>query len=165
MTREPDVGDTFGRYELRSRLGQGGMGTVYRAFDTGHGRTVALKLLLPSLAQDPAFRERFDRESHIAAREDDQLGTIEESVIVRAERRFDHASIGDSHGIHCRLEDSVELGTITVGGADVRRGQRCVLDQRFEGGFEQQFVATLPEQQLTVRQQIERSGLWRRHFG
>ncbi|MBB2893696.1 serine/threonine-protein kinase [Flexivirga oryzae] len=68
MTREPDVGDTFGRYELRSRLGQGGMGTVYRAFDTGHGRTVALKLLLPSLAQDPAFRERFDRESHIAAR-------------------------------------------------------------------------------------------------
>jgi len=55
------------RYELRRVLGQGGMATVYLAYDLKHGREVALKVLLPGLA---AFLgvERFLREIQIAAR-------------------------------------------------------------------------------------------------
>ncbi|MGE0711746.1 MAG: protein kinase [Planctomycetota bacterium] len=50
---------TFGRFELREALGQGGAGTVYRAFDPRAGREVALKLLLHD---SPRARARFARE-------------------------------------------------------------------------------------------------------
>ncbi|MBX9638941.1 MAG: serine/threonine protein kinase [Mycobacteriaceae bacterium] len=64
----PRLGARFGPYELRSLLGTGGMGEVYRAYDTARGRTVALKLLRPDLAADPEYQERFRRESRVAAR-------------------------------------------------------------------------------------------------
>jgi eukaryotic-like serine/threonine-protein kinase len=51
------------RYEIRSRLGIGGMAEVVLARDTALGRLVALKLLAPALAGDPAFVERFRREA------------------------------------------------------------------------------------------------------
>ncbi|MEO3761654.1 serine/threonine-protein kinase [Mycobacterium sp. B14F4] len=62
------LGTTFGPYELQSLIGVGGMGEVYRAYDTAKERTVALKLLRPDMAADPAFQERFRRESRVAAR-------------------------------------------------------------------------------------------------
>nr|WP_235916467.1 serine/threonine-protein kinase [Spelaeibacter cavernicola] len=62
------VGTRFGAYELRSLLGEGGMGEVYEAYDTGKDRTVALKLLSDRLAKNPTYQERFRRESHAAAR-------------------------------------------------------------------------------------------------
>ena len=56
--------DAFaGRYEVRSRLGVGGMAEVVLARDTALGRLVALKLLAPGLAADPIFVERFRREA------------------------------------------------------------------------------------------------------
>jgi serine/threonine-protein kinase len=58
----------FGPYELRSRLGVGGMGEVYQAYDTVKDRIVALKLLRPEFAADQGFQERFRRESRMAAR-------------------------------------------------------------------------------------------------
>lgn len=62
------VGTMFGRYELQSLLGAGGMGEVYRAYDTVKDRSVALKLLRPEFATDDRFIERFRRESKLAAR-------------------------------------------------------------------------------------------------
>ena len=52
----------LGPYEIRSRLGRGGMGAVYEAVDTTSGDTVAVKVLASHLADDPGVRSRFDAE-------------------------------------------------------------------------------------------------------
>jgi serine/threonine-protein kinase len=62
------LGTHFGPYELQELIGMGGMGEVYRAFDTVRERMVAIKVLRTDLAADPTFQERFRRESRVAAR-------------------------------------------------------------------------------------------------
>jgi CheY-like chemotaxis protein/predicted Ser/Thr protein kinase len=61
------AGTVLGGYRLHELIGRGGMGVVYRAEHLHLARTVALKLLLPELAGDASFRERFLRESRTAA--------------------------------------------------------------------------------------------------
>jgi serine/threonine protein kinase len=62
------LGTRFGPYELHSVIGVGGMGEVYRAYDTVKERTVAVKLLRAEMAADERYQERFRRESRLAAR-------------------------------------------------------------------------------------------------
>jgi serine/threonine protein kinase, bacterial len=62
------LGTQFGPYELRSLIGVGGMGEVYRAYDTVRDRMVAVKVLRAEMAADPSYQERFRRESRVAAR-------------------------------------------------------------------------------------------------
>jgi serine/threonine protein kinase len=61
------VGMQIAGYRLEELVGRGGMGVVYRAHDLALERSIALKLLSPNLADDPAFRERFLVESRLAA--------------------------------------------------------------------------------------------------
>lgn len=56
------------RYQIGELLGRGGMADVHVGLDTRLGRRVAIKLLKPSLANDPAFRTRFRQEAQAAAR-------------------------------------------------------------------------------------------------
>src|SRR6188508_71430 len=60
-------GARLGPYQITGALGEGGMGEVYRAHDTRLNRTVALKVLPPHLAEDPAARARFVREGQALA--------------------------------------------------------------------------------------------------
>lgn len=57
----------FAGYRVEEVAGRGGMGVVYRATQLALDRTVALKLIVPELAENADFRERFKRESHLAA--------------------------------------------------------------------------------------------------
>ncbi|MEP7135652.1 MAG: protein kinase [Chloroflexota bacterium] len=67
--------EKFSRYEIGIELGQGGMATVYRAYDPLFERDVALKILKHELLQEPQLKERFERETKIIAK-------LEHAVIV-----------------------------------------------------------------------------------
>jgi hypothetical protein len=66
-TRGLERGTTFARrFEIIEEIGRGGMGTVYKAFDTKIREVVALKLLKPDIAADPDIIERFQNEMKLA---------------------------------------------------------------------------------------------------
>src|SRR5690606_33397570 len=65
---EPRPGSTLGQIRLMEPIGSGAMGTVYRAWQAGMEREVAVKLLRADLAGDPQLRRRFLREARAAAR-------------------------------------------------------------------------------------------------
>src|ERR1022692_1809035 len=60
-------GTILGQYEIRSSVGAGGMGEVYRAHDTRLDREVAIKVLPESLTSDPDRLRRFEQEARAAA--------------------------------------------------------------------------------------------------
>lgn len=95
----PSVGTRFGPYELRSVIGIGGMGEVYRAYDTQRERMVALKVLRTDVAADPSFQARFRRESRIAAR-------LQEPHVIPV---HDHGDIGGVLYIDMRLVEGPSL--------------------------------------------------------
>ncbi|HEX5374882.1 MAG TPA: serine/threonine-protein kinase [Solirubrobacterales bacterium] len=67
---EPSIGSTLAGYRIDSLIARGGMGVVYRATQVALDRPVALKVIARELAEDAGFRERFLRESRLAARLD-----------------------------------------------------------------------------------------------
>ncbi|MGH2500665.1 MAG: protein kinase domain-containing protein, partial [Candidatus Limnocylindria bacterium] len=87
------------RYELRERIGRGGMAEVHRAFDRQLGREVAVKLLHAAHASEAAMVERFKREALTA-------GSIEHPNIVRV-----HDS-GVADGTHYLVMEHVGGGTL-----------------------------------------------------
>ncbi|HEX6213282.1 MAG TPA: protein kinase [Vicinamibacterales bacterium] len=61
------VGETLDRYRIESKLGEGGMGVVYKALDPQLDRTVAIKVIRRDLTPDPDRLERFAREARSAS--------------------------------------------------------------------------------------------------
>jgi serine/threonine-protein kinase len=101
------VPEKFGRYELQELLGRGGMGEVYRAYDTVRDRIVALKLLPKHLAADESFKTRFRRESRMAAR-------LSEPHIVPI---HDFGEIDGQLFLDMRLVEGRDLGSLLTDGA------------------------------------------------
>ena len=62
-----EAGSRLGAYEVLAKIGEGGMGEVYKARDTRLDRTVAIKVLSAAVASDPHFHQRFDREARIVS--------------------------------------------------------------------------------------------------
>lgn len=65
---EDVTGKQFGPYRILAPLGEGGMAAVYKAFQPGVDRFVALKVLPQQYAKDPQFVERFEREAKVLAK-------------------------------------------------------------------------------------------------
>jgi serine/threonine protein kinase len=65
----PDlIGANIRGYELLERIGAGGFGAVYRAYQTTISREVAIKIILPGWANNPEFIRRFETEAQVIAR-------------------------------------------------------------------------------------------------
>jgi serine/threonine-protein kinase len=112
------LGTRFGPYELRSLIGVGGMGEVYRAHDTVRDRMVAVKLLRPEVAADPSFQERFRRESRVAAR-------LQEPHVIPV---HDFGAIDGTLYIDMRLVDGASLKDVlrTQGPLEPRRAASII---------------------------------------
>jgi hypothetical protein len=94
--------EQFGPYRLDELIGRGGMGEVYRAFDTTRDRAVAVKRLPRHLADDRGYAGQFRRESRIAAR-------LREPHIIPI---HDFGEIDGTLYIDMRLVEGVNLATL-----------------------------------------------------
>jgi serine/threonine protein kinase/Tol biopolymer transport system component len=61
------IGQTISHYRILEKLGEGGMGAVFRAHDTTLDRDVAIKILPPDIAEDPQYLARFEQEAKTVA--------------------------------------------------------------------------------------------------
>jgi serine/threonine protein kinase len=62
------LGSTLGPYRILEQIGLGGMATVYKAYQPGMDRLVALKVLPQHYARDPRFVKRFEQEARVIAK-------------------------------------------------------------------------------------------------
>ncbi|MFG0318436.1 MAG: protein kinase [Planctomycetota bacterium JB042] len=97
--------ERLGEFELKERLGDGGMGVVYRAVQTSLGREVALKLIRPERLLVPGARERFRREARAVA-------TLEHEGIVPIH------TVGEERGLPYFVMERIEGATV----AEILRG-------------------------------------------
>ena len=100
------MGSELAGYRLETLVGRGGMGVVYRAYDLALERPVALKILAPELAEDERFRERFLRESRLAA-------SIDHPNIVPV---YDAGEVAGELYIAMRYVDGAELKQLLAEG-------------------------------------------------
>jgi serine/threonine protein kinase len=82
-----------GRFLVQSRVGRGGMGEVYRAFDTRLKRPIALKRLAPQLRNDPLYRRRFQEEGENASRLSDPTLPRFTTSLTKGKRSFSSWSL------------------------------------------------------------------------
>jgi serine/threonine-protein kinase len=97
VTLQP--GNRLGNYEIIEKIGAGGMGAVYKGYQTALGRYVAIKVLPPQTAGDPSFAERFAQEAKA-------IGKLRHPNIVTA---FDFAHDGD---IAYLVSEFIDGGTL-----------------------------------------------------
>ena len=93
------TGARFGPYEILAPFGAGGMGEVYRARDTRLNRDVAIKVLPPSVADDPDRLARFTREAQL-------LASLSDPHIARVH------GVEDAGGIRALVMELVEGPTL-----------------------------------------------------
>lgn len=112
------VGSTFAGCRLEGVAGRGGMGVVYRATQLALSRPVALKAIAPQFAEDAAYRERFKRESHLAASIDHpnvipvyEAGELEDTLYLIM-RWVDGIDLGDRLRTDGALAPADAIGTL-----------------------------------------------------
>jgi serine/threonine-protein kinase len=107
-----DPGTRLGRYEIRSQIGAGGMGEVYRALDTDLDRTVAIKILPAALASNPQRLQRFTQEAKAAsALNHPHILTIHE-IGAQDEIQFIATEFIDGETLRIRISQGMKLGDL-----------------------------------------------------
>jgi YVTN family beta-propeller protein len=104
MASDPRIGTEIAGYRIERLVGRGGMGIVYLAQHLRLNRRVALKLLTPEFAEDPKFRDRFVRESQLAA-------SLEHPNIIPI---YDAGEEGDLLYIAMRFVEGTDLKSVIV---------------------------------------------------
>ena len=104
------MSEQFGHYVLETMIGRGGMGEVYRAYDTDKDRVVALKRLPKDLVADEVFEARFRRECRLAAR-------LNEPHVIPI---HDFGEIEGHLYLDMRLVEGVDLSTVIHDGGPMR---------------------------------------------
>ncbi len=118
-----DLG-TLGEYQLLEKLGEGGMGTVYKALQTKLDKTVALKVLPQQRTADPNAVARFEREMKA-------IGRLEHPNIVRA---LDAREIDGTHLLVMEYVAGIDLGDVSRLCGSLRIADACeVIRQAAEG--------------------------------
>jgi tRNA A-37 threonylcarbamoyl transferase component Bud32 len=93
------IGEHIGPYKIAAAIGQGGMATVYKAYQPAFDRYVAIKVLSRQFSEDPTFVKRFQREARVIAR-------IEHKSIVPM---YDY---GEENGLYYIVMRLIEGGTL-----------------------------------------------------
>jgi serine/threonine protein kinase len=127
MSWDIPIGTEFAGYRVQRVIGRGGMSVVYAAEQVGLGRTVAIKLLSSSLATDPSFRERFTRESRLAA-------TLDHPNIIPI---FDAGEADGLLYIAMRHVEGVDLGTLIERDGPLPLGQTLFFIDQVAGALDQ----------------------------
>jgi hypothetical protein len=112
------TGSRIAGYQIERLAGHGGMGVVYQATQLALGRRVALKLISPVLTDDPRFRERFKRESRLAA-------SIDHPNVIPV---YEAGEIDGFLFLSMRWVEGTDLATLIRrgGGLEPRRATRIV---------------------------------------
>jgi predicted Ser/Thr protein kinase/DNA-binding beta-propeller fold protein YncE len=127
MTGDQRIGTEIAGFRIQEELGRGGMGVVYLAEQSSPRRRVALKILSPDLARDPAFRERFARESEAAA-------SVEHPKVIPV-----HAS-GESDGvlyIAMRYVQGEDLATLIHREGPLPSGRAVSISSQIAGALDE----------------------------
>src|SRR5712691_1482440 len=127
MSWDIPIGTEFAGYRITGVLGRGGMSIVYAAEHLGLGRTVALKVLAASLAHDESFRERFVRESKLAA-------TLDHPNIIPI---YDAGEAEDCLYIAMRHVEGGDLGTLIKKEGPLALGQTIFFVEQVAGALDQ----------------------------
>jgi len=112
------IGKTFSHYKILEKIGEGGMGVVYKAEDTKLRRTVALKFLPKELTCDEEAKQRFIQEAQAAAALDHPnictIYEIDESKLAPAEAGVGHTFISMAYIEGQSLNQKIKAGSLEI---------------------------------------------------